>query len=87
MNKEIFRSPWRERANAIINKALQASDDSIPIEVRLRKISRECYPFGERAQHPYKIWLSEIKRIADSYKPVITEPADYRTGLFKEAGQ
>lgn len=26
-------------------------------------ISKKCYPFGERACHPYQIWCSEIRTL------------------------
>lgn len=28
----------------------------------VRKALREAYPFGPRENHPYKIWLDEIKK-------------------------
>tara|TARA_Y100000310_G_scaffold38796_1_gene36318 strand:- start:3895 stop:4143 length:249 start_codon:yes stop_codon:yes gene_type:complete len=30
-------------------------------EVQLRQLISRAYPFGERAMHPYKIWLEEVK--------------------------
>ncbi|MEZ4865332.1 MAG: hypothetical protein R3C14_28745 [Caldilineaceae bacterium] len=29
----------------------------------LRALISQAYPFGERRYHPYKIWLSEVKRV------------------------
>lgn len=54
-----MKSIWREHAKPIIARVLRetAGQD----EKVIRKALTEAYPFGERAMHPYKIWLSEIK--------------------------
>lgn len=51
---------WRDRARPIIQKVL-ADNYNLPPKM-LRKKLREAYPFHERAMHPYKIWLDEIRR-------------------------
>ena len=55
-----MKSPWRERSAQIIYKIIRDNPD-IAIKELCKKIS-EAYPFGERKYHPYKIWLSEVKR-------------------------
>lgn len=50
---------WRERCAPIIADVIQRVGRSDT--KALRKALREAYPFGERAYHPYKVWLDEIK--------------------------
>ncbi len=50
---------WRDAARPIIYRVLQANADKT--EKEKRAALREAYPFGERAYHPYKIWLNEIQ--------------------------
>ena len=47
------------------------------------------YPFGERAYHPYKIWLDVVKktvafRLAEERYARVMESAP-KTGLFEES--
>lgn len=51
---------WRDYAAPIIARVLKetAGQD----EKAVRKALREAYPFGERANHPYKIWCDEVRR-------------------------
>lgn len=51
---------WRDRAKPIITRVLAETAGQSDADVR--KALYEAYPFGERAMHPYKIWLDEIKR-------------------------
>ena len=52
-------SRWRDRARPIITRVLlQYAGRPEP---EIQQALREAYPFGIRAHHPYKIWLSEIK--------------------------
>ena len=53
-------SYWRNRARPIIARVL-AETEGRP-ESEIRAALRDAYPFGPRSHHPYKIWLSEIKR-------------------------
>lgn len=50
---------WREECRPIIAKVLEETKGQD--EKVVRKALRDAYPFGERAYHPYKIWLDEIK--------------------------
>lgn len=50
---------WRERARPIITKVLKETEGKE--EKEIVEALRNAYPFGERAHHPYKIWLDEIK--------------------------
>lgn len=58
---------WRDVAHAAIQKALaEAEAQGLDAEATKRHVNA-AYPFGERAYHPYKIWLSEMKR---TFNPV-----------------
>lgn len=50
---------WRDIARPIIAKVIKDNPGLDDKDMK-KKISEE-YPFGERAMHPYKIWLDEIK--------------------------
>jgi hypothetical protein len=50
---------WRDFARPIIHRVLEETRGLE--EPDIKKALREAYPFGERAYHPYKIWLDEIK--------------------------
>ena len=66
-----MKSRWREHAAPIIFKVIQ-ENQGIPEKEMRKKISAK-YPFGERAYHPYKIWLSEVKnQLQAHYRPAPT---------------
>ena len=50
---------WRDIARPLIANTLK--DNEGKTEKEIRKALKDAYPFGERAMHPYKIWLDEIK--------------------------
>lgn len=53
-------SKWREIAARTIQQVI---DDNPNLSAgELRKAISNAYPFGQRAHHPYKIWLDEVKR-------------------------
>lgn len=51
---------WRETAAPIIDRVIDANIHR-PLQ-DIRRELRKAYPFGARANHPYKIWCSEVKR-------------------------
>jgi hypothetical protein len=53
-------SSWRDIARPIIERVLRETQgqDAKAILAALQ----EAYPFGVKANHPYRIWLSEIQR-------------------------
>lgn len=57
MSKE---KTWRDLARPIIQGVI--SDTKGLSEKEIKAAIRDAYPFGERAYHPYKIWLDEVKR-------------------------
>jgi hypothetical protein len=55
-----MQSSWRNRAKPIIAAVIKAVG---PDDVKaLRAALVAAYPFGVRANHPYKIWCSEVRR-------------------------
>ena len=75
------QSRWRNIAAPIIAKVIADNPDDDDKTLR-RKISKE-YPFGERAYHPYKIWLSEVKnQLAPPLPPQVYEPDPNQPDLF-----
>lgn len=92
-------SPWRQKSRAVILAALKDADaQGLEGKARERFVS-DRYPFGERAMHPYKIWLSEfrllVKEKARPEKvewpwpdgvPLPRKPIPGQLGLFDEAG-
>jgi hypothetical protein len=53
-------SPWRAMARRVIAKALADNPQAITYE-QMRRVASNAYPFGERKNHPYKMWLTEVK--------------------------
>ena len=59
-------SNWRTYAADVIRKVIEKV--GITDEKLLKKKLREAYPFGEKENHPYKIWLSECKNQIENAK-------------------
>jgi hypothetical protein len=55
-----MRSTWRDICRPIIYEVINSNPDLNEKDLK-REISK-AYPFGERRMHPYKIWLSEVKK-------------------------
>lgn len=51
-------SEWRARARAVIDGVLAALPADAPPK-QVRDALRAAYPWGERANHPYRCWLEE----------------------------
>ncbi|WP_414527861.1 hypothetical protein [Nodularia chucula] len=51
-------SEWRLAARRAIQRAIQSFPPGASPQ-EMKKIIDAAYPFGLRANHPYKIWLSE----------------------------
>lgn len=68
-----MRESWRERAKATIKECFEIWGDhngylpshTMPEAEKVRFLAMvdRAYPFGQRRMHPYKIWLSERKRL------------------------
>jgi len=50
---------WRDDCKPIIAQVL--AENKGKSEKEIKKALFDAYPYGERARHPYKIWLDEIK--------------------------
>ena len=76
---DMARQPtWRDYAAPIIHEVL--TETAGKSEKEIKAALREAYPFGERAMHPYKIWLDEIKR-QRGLKPVKEMPGKLKIEL------
>jgi hypothetical protein len=53
-------SRWRAIARRVIAKALADNPQAITRE-QIGRVISDAYPFGERKNHPYKMWLVEVK--------------------------
>jgi hypothetical protein len=76
-------SRWRRYAAPIIARVLKETEGQE--ERVIRRALRAAYPFGERAMHPYKVWLDEIKK----QRRRLRTPAEcppVAGGLFEEEG-
>lgn len=72
-------SYWRNKANAVINHTLDTHKPQN--EADARTLLRTAYPFGERAMHPYNIWLDAVKKAMHKRFP---KQIDNNIGLFSE---
>lgn len=54
-------SYWRDVARRVIDEALRDARILGLEGKELEKFVANRYPFGERAMHPYRIWLSEFR--------------------------
>jgi hypothetical protein len=70
-----MESRWRLRARPIIAQILREHPDAD--ERELRRLISAAYPFGERAMHPYKCWLTEVREQLDvHFRRVRPKPAN-----------
>lgn len=56
---------WAQRARVVIAR-VQRENPGLAGDALKKKLS-EAYPFGERAYHPYKVWLKEVKRAVNGF--------------------
>lgn len=75
-------SKWRDHSKAVIARVLL--DTKGKDKQTIRQALYDAYPFGQRAMHPYKIWLDEIKRQRRVHDPVALQRAVEGSGLFKK---
>jgi len=59
---------WADSARSHIARTHATLPVNISFEDRVKAI-RDAYPFGERAMHPYKMWLKEQRRYLARYQP------------------
>jgi hypothetical protein len=69
----LTESKWRLRARPIIQRVLRETDGQT--EKEIRAALRAAYPFGLRENHPYTIWLDEVKRQRRTLRMPETNPA------------
>ena len=51
---------WREKARACIAEVVKQNPDARGGE--LKKLLFDAYPFGEKRNTPYKMWLEEVRK-------------------------
>lgn len=51
---------WRSIAKAAIARVIAENPGAGGPE--LKKLLQKAYPFGDRRNHPYKIWCDEVKK-------------------------
>lgn len=71
-------SRWADIAAAVILKALKESSH-LPGPQRLKMVDA-AYPFGERAYHPYKMWLKVRRSLLVGHGLI---SADHRVSKVK----
>jgi hypothetical protein len=68
---------WRMLARPIISQAIEEGRSLGLAGKPLRKYIHARYPWGERAMHPYKVWLSEVNvQLGQKPAPRGARPAD-----------
>jgi len=77
------KSLWRLKSRAVILQVIADNPDADP--AKLRMLVSQAYPFGERRYHPYRIWLSEVKRLLGSKER--PQPTSVRYMWFRTAGK
>ena len=75
---------WRDMARPIIAKVIAEVGLSDP--GRLKRALFDAYPFGQRAYHPYRIWLDEIK-VQTGKKPGMSRSDAQRLAEFKRRNE
>lgn len=68
---------WRDMARPIIAAAIREGRAKALEGPALRKHVHTYYPFGERAMHPYKIWLDEMKQQLKDKTPPPKDLSNY----------
>jgi hypothetical protein len=58
-----MESTWAERAALAIQRAYNIAREEGKTGDEIVKAIDAAYPFGERAMHPYKMWLKVRRRI------------------------
>ena len=83
-------SKWKDLSVAVITEVLREKKVAIWDVPRLptaekellRKLISEAYPFGERANHPYKMWLKTVKQVMGVDNKVVKETDTNQLDLF-----
>lgn len=70
---------WADTNHTLPSPSLPESDKQ-----RLWLMIRASYPFGQRSNWPYTVWLSELRKV----KAFLWPPAvNLAAGLFEETGK
>lgn len=78
-------SRWRDHAERVITKALaEAEAQALDDQAALALVDSR-YPFGERAYHPYQMWLKVRRELVPSLKAKQAEKVKAKTAKVKDA--
>ena len=73
---------WRDQVRPIIKEVIKQYGLN---SKNLNKALRDAYPFGQRKNYPYKVWLDEIKKQTGTQKKSSDKKtSDKQMKLFKQ---
>lgn len=79
-------SNWRLHARKVIDDAMdEAKAQGLDSAAALKLIDSR-YPFGERAMHPYQMWLSERRTAMQRLGIVLASGTEYTCKFCKDRG-
>jgi hypothetical protein len=65
---------WRQHSAPIIADVIKANPTAT--EKEMRKLISAEYPYGQRANHPYKVWCDEVNKQVKAKFPPPQESLD-----------
>lgn len=78
-------SRWRTHAEKVIRKALAEAKVLGLDERKTLALVDSRYPFGERAYHPYQMWLKVRRELVPSLKAAQAAKQRAKTAAIKDA--
>jgi hypothetical protein len=78
-------SRWRTHAEKVITKALAEAEAQALDEKATLALVDSRYPFGERAYHPYQMWLKVRRELVPSLRAKQAEKVKVKTAKVKDA--
>jgi hypothetical protein len=62
-------SLWRAQARLAIDLAVEmARRDGVTDTEELVRAANAAYPFGPRLDHPYQVWLDEVRQLRERFR-------------------
>lgn len=77
-------SRWRVEARRVIDEVLNTLSPNATFYQKRKAVSL-AYPFGPRENHPYKVWLDEVKKAISVKKRNPKRPAWFAWTRLKSA--
>lgn len=78
-------SRWRDHAEHVVKKALAEAEAQGLDEKATLALVDSRYPFGERAYHPYQMWLKVRRELVPSLRTKQAEKVKAQTKAIKNA--